>query len=299
MTDRSLGAPVVLGANTLPVISQNFQPGITEGPVRDSGLPFAQGRTTPSKQPVFEFTTYYASARAALSSFRLVEFTTLEWYERDVTASGAASTTGNKNELAVGCRAMAHIASVQEGPNGTIVATISCRIISSGAHDGISPVIVKTAAQTVPTLSAEPTLHVRGPIEIGGSAVPGVTSFSFDTGNRIIAVEPTDGMTYARAVIDDGGERQFSIGTEGVKGTVAAIGLEGLDIGSGSALVIKLREIDINGNAKASGVSFTVADGRASVQTNGETGQQSRATIMVMPVNPGRNFDDSVAVGTW
>jgi hypothetical protein len=293
-------SPLVLGANTMPVMDVQFNPGEQQNPIRHSGNPFAGGLIVPSRNPTVTFTTFFASAWTALASFKLVRFTALEFFLRGYT-NGVASGTGDKHSLKTGGQAFAHITGLSEGEGGLIMASIEVYCLSGGALNGIEDILERTAGATIPTVSAEPIYYKHGPASIGGNVVEGLTSFSLSTGNRNIPIAPTDGKTYAESIIYDGGERALSLGFDGARQVLQSITAAGVQI-EATPTIVYFRRVDRKGVVLAtsgSGVSLTIAKGRVTVGNfAGSVASQNTATMNIYAINESLNDTDPIAVST-
>src|SRR6056297_1988025 len=240
MDNLSIAAPALLGTTTIPIFNGSYAPNASPAGIRASGLPFAQGMIIPARAPSFIFSTFWDSAWSLQQTLKVKVHANCELYLRDTGTNGEALGTGTKYSIATGAQAFAHITDFGEGQGGLIVANMEVFILASNGHDRLSDIITKDAGATIPALPTEPAYHVHGPLSVGGTSLPGVTSVGYQSGNRIIANAPIDGETYPKALIYDGGERSFTVGMERPVAALDAVGLEGGEVES---VTIDIREI--------------------------------------------------------
>jgi len=297
MDNLHLASQVQAGATVVPVFNAQFAPNANTAPIRASGLPFSQGRIIPSRAPVFSFQTFFASAWALQETLKVKKHAAFTMYMRNTGTDGEALDTGMRYATATGAEAFAHISGISEGQGGLIVADVEVIVLASGVHNGIADIIVETADQTIPALPTEPAYHVRGPMSVGGTSLPGVVSFSYASGNRVLANEPVDGKTYPQALVYDGGERTISLGMARPVTVATEIGIEG---GAVTNALVDIREINRDGVALASGFRFTMANAYAEISPMGASvGAAAQSTLTLTPWNIDRDFDDVIAISTW
>ena len=294
--DLGMLAPLKLGTTDIPAMGVQFIPGDQNAPIRRDGLRYASALITPEKQPRLTFSTPLDYARSLLSGFELVEFPVCEWYDRTVGSDGKAAATGTQYKIKTGARALAHIQDLAEGDGGIIVANVEVIFLSGGVLNGVEDIFETASAVTVPAISTEPTYHVRGPVSIGGDVAGGVLSFSASSGNRVIATEPINGKTYPEDLIYDGGERTISLGVRDLAAYATAAGVDGKAFTTD--VIVYLREIDRQGNAKTNGLSLTMANGRMNLSSNASVGATTQGTLTFTPIDATANNADPIVIGT-
>ena len=292
-------APMRIGTTTIPVESVTLDTGEMREEVRMSGLPFAGGLIVPQRMYQLRFRTFFRAAYDLLSGLKLKEFTALEWYMRNY-ANSLAAVSGTKWSLKAGAVAVLEITGLSEGPGGVIMADVAAYLLSGGALSGIEDIVEEDADQTVLSVSAEPVYHVRGPVDINGERVDGVTAFAMDTGNRVLGNAPTDGRTYPESLIYDGGTRTMTLQVQGIRAFLSNLGWDGSAITTGtgfSAAVVYLREIDRKGVAKNTGASITVASGRISAPSADQSvGSVDSGTVIIHGINEALDQSDPFVV---
>ena len=291
--DLTLMAPLRLGATIVPVMNLTRNPGEQSTAIEHSGLPFASGRIVNSRAPTVTFTTFFKTAWDLIGS-KITRFTVLDTFNRTFT-NAAADASGHSVSLKTGAQVFAHIDSISEGPGELLMANVTCHIVSGGALSGLEDLFAAPASVAIPTVAAEPVYHRRGSISVNGEVIPGVTSLSVDLGQRAVTLAPTDGLTYPEAVIYDGGERSISVGMDGAKDAYDEITMIGQGIDP--SVIVYFREVTRNGEAKANGGSFTIANGRVTIDPmNDSMRSQTTTTININAYNTALNQDDPLAV---
>ena len=292
-------APMKIGTNTIPVESVSLDTGEMREEVRMSGLPFAGGLIVPQRMYQLRFRTFFKAAYDLVDGFKLKQFTVLEWYMRNY-ANSLAAANGTKWSLKPGAVAVLEITGLSEGPGGVIMADVVAYLLSGGALSGIEDIVEEAVDQSVLTVPAEPVYHVRGPVDINGERVDGVTAFAMDTGNRILGNAPTDGRTYPESIIYDGGTRTMTLQVQGIREFLNKLGWDGSAISTGtgfSASVVYLREIDRKGVAKDTGASITVASGRISAPSADQSvGSVDSGTVIIHGINESLDQSDPFVV---
>lgn len=288
--DLTTMTPIKLNATVLATENVNYSPGNQAQMVRHSGLPYASSIIQASAAPRLTFRTFFEPAFTLLG-FAITRLTAVEFDQQTYT-NFAANAGGVKYELATSALAYAYITNVSEGTNGIIMADVEVIFLSSNGTT--HPLQEQASALAILKLAAEPQKQVRGPLVINGTGIDGVTSISLSTGIRAIPAEPVDGDTYSQTVVDDGGDFTMSIGHNGAKPALAAITHDGVDISSN--VVMYLRDVDAEGlTTGSSGVSFTVAAGRVTVESLAQSiGATDACTINVMAIDD--DLDRSVPV---
>jgi hypothetical protein len=290
-------APMRVGATIIPVENVTLETGEMQEEIRHSGLPFAGGLIVPQRMHSLRFRTFFKTAYD-LIGLKLTQFTVLEWYHRGY-ASSLPAATGDKWSLKTGAIAVCEIQGVSEGTGGVIMADCVAYLLSGGALTGVEDIVERTASQTILTVVAEPTYHVRGPIQIGAVKVDGVSSFSLETGNRVLGNAPTDGRTYPESLIYDGGSRRINIGVDSLAKFYETLGWDGAAIGvTGlTSVIVYLREIDRKGVAKDTGASMTIGKGRITVASGQQSiGAIDSGSVMIHGTNEALDQTDPVTI---
>jgi hypothetical protein len=245
----------------LALTSVQVSPNISDRGVFHSGFEFPLHRLRDSVAPAFVFQTY-ARAAQELVGEKMLEVTTLDWYQVPYS-DGEAASTGDRISLAAGakCRAMIQDYSIVDG---ILMANILVRPLS--ANGLASALADPVASQTLPTLASEPAKHALGPLQINGTTRWGTTSFSLDL-SHAMRDNPSDGKTFLDSLSRIGGEPRMSISHESLRSLIAAAGFGGVSIGA-SDVVQYLRPVNNTEGttiATSGGGSITIATGRVNL----------------------------------
>lgn len=215
--------PVRINSTVLATANMRWSPGITESVIKHSGNPFPSSIVRSSIAPSLTFETPLDECFDLIGGFnKTLDVTVCDAYLQTFT-DYARDANADVWELQAGARASAMITGIGEGAGGIMMATVVVSFLSS---DGLAAPFDVGTPEAFPTLSAEPTYHIRGPCVINGNRISGVRGISVDLGNQMVG-GLSDGDVYPRNAPYEGGQPVIRISHGSPKSVLAEIGLDG------------------------------------------------------------------------
>ncbi len=231
---RSL-APIGINAAVLPILGMRWSPGALDEPFAHSGNEFATHNRAPGAEPRLSVTMPFWDAYN-LIGWKFLKCTTLNVYEaKYVDAARSSGAVHRMYALTASAVAHATIRSVSlDGPRGIALAEVEFLYLAPSGTATTHPV-TPTDNNSLPALTAGPTLQSGGPITILNTAYAALQSITLDTGNRLEAFTHAGDM-YPTVCQYAGGEPVARGVFLDPPTLLTAIGLEGADLATTTAI---------------------------------------------------------------
>lgn len=270
-------------ATTMPVESAGFSPDIMANAYRHSGGVYPTIMTIPGADSRITLTL---PAKAAFDLFGLepIKLTALSLvfakFADALRASG--SVHASVSLTATTGFAAAQITGFSVNLDGVATATVT--IVPLTTAGGTNPLTFGTTS-AIPTLSGQPLLHTQGPVELGGSVVPGCQGFSVSLGSDL-AGQRSDGDLYPTVARRLRGEPRISVRHRDPIGVLSALGLMGSSISSNCNAYFKSYDATTSLAAAANSMKFAMAAGLAMpAAVDAATGEVASGGIDIIPLS--------------
>ena len=260
---------ISLGLTVVPVSNVTLDPGILETGRRSAGDNYATQQTVFGARPAVTCTMPLGTAldTVGLTCLRMTAFT-LSLIKIDSSTGLDTAGAGNVQfTLATSALAYAVVSDFQARQGALATATVQIWLISA---DGTTHPLSKGAGARL-SLSAQPTLHTLGPVDLNGSELPAVAGVSGSLQHEA-AARTTDGDLYPTEYAWRASMPMLSIDHSDPDALLTALGLTGSNISAATKVAFLARGSDnlISSTEK----SITIGDGHISPrQESGGVGQ--------------------------
>ncbi len=292
-------APLKINSTTIPVEDLQVPPEVASEAFRHSGNEFASAFVVPGAAPRARW------RMPAKTAYDLIGLKTLKATVFDihlakfVDSIKSASSVHTKYPLATSALATVFIRSITFGERKLAMADCEAIFTSS---DGMIHPIGSPSLVALPTLAAQPELHIGGPCEINTSgAIAGVLETTIDLAPEIeigLGGNPGDGLLYPTVATYVGGTPSIEVGHGDPVALLALLGFVGLPVTT--SFKAWMRDIDATSKlALATGVSFTIGVGRAvPVDFGAGSGRHARGGLRIQGMSVSTTHPIVVATGT-
>ncbi len=254
---NSLG-PISINSTTYPVLSIDQQFATIVEPAEHTGQLYPHLQLIRGAVPQLTVTMPLQAAYD-LVGLKSLSVTAMDIWLAKYGSDGAKSTSTDHRKLSLdtGQTALATITTISVAQDGLATADvqITCRSSDGQTH----PLVAGTG--TLPTLSAQPTLHTMGPVALQGTAIDGAAGWSIDLA-QTVQPERSDGDLYPTVVAYRGGSPTISVDHNSPENIMAVLDLIGESAGANTVLYARRHDTStglVVGGATA--VSITLADG--------------------------------------
>lgn len=276
-----------LNTTTMPVLSIEYTPNMATDPFRSGGDLSPTMVRRAGAMPVMRFTVPLDAAYSALSSLLPVTLTAFEMYAATFTSGSRGSTGANiykldtLNATAIAC--LTAVSAAQGGPN-LAIAEVTVYFCS---NDGITDPITTTTG-ALPTLGAQPNLHVLGPMVDDTTARWGLKQWRIDFG---VSMEPirADGFFYPSSYRYNAIGATASFTHSDISALYTALTSDGKDA-TGAGFILYARAYNMTTKVlTTTGYSFTFAKAFATLDRMALSGTDIADTTVRMTAyaNPG------------
>jgi len=272
------------GSSTvLPVVSFGVSPDIMANAFRHSGGIYPTIMTVPGADSRITLTL---PAKAAFDLFGL-EPVKLTAFSAVMAKFSDALVASGSVHASIGLTATTGFAAAQitgfsVDMDGVATATVT--VVPLTTAGGTNPLAFGTSA-AIPTLASQPLLHTQGPLELGGSVVPGCQGFSVSLGSDLTS-QRSDGDLYATVARRLRGDPRISIRHRDPVGVLGALGLLGAGISSNANAYLKSYDASTGLTSTANSMKFAMASGRAvPMSVEAATGEVASAGIDIIPLS--------------
>lgn len=258
---RSL-APIGINAAVLPIIGQRWSPGALDEAFQHSGNEFATHNRQPGADVRLAVTMPFWDAYN-LIGWKSLKCTTLNVYEaKYVDAARSTGAVHRKYALTSNCVAHATIRSISlGGPRAVAMAEVEFLYLAAEGA-GLTHPVTTSDNNSIPALTAGPTLNTGGPITALGTAYNGVQVGSLDTGNQLEAFTHA-GDRYPTVCQYSGGDPMVRGTWMDPVGMLDAIGKEGAALAASPVTALWFRDYDATtGELATTGIKITLSRGR-------------------------------------
>jgi hypothetical protein len=270
-------APTNLNGTVLATTDLTLSPNVAETMFKHSDNQYASVISVTGATPVVSFSTPLKPAYD-LIGLTILKLTAFDHYLAKFTDYAKdATSTHVKYALDVGATAIAAITGINASQGGIAMAQVTVMLLSS--TNGMTHPLVRTANNALPNVASEPALHTVGPISINGTRIDGTRSISGTLG-QAIQTPAHDGELYPRNGSFLMADPVFTVQHEDPRTLAETLTLIGVNASSNIVMYFRA----FSGNvAAATGISFTVANGRAMPDTiNTSQGQIATGGMRVI-----------------
>lgn len=159
-------------------------------------------------------------------------------------------------------------------------AVASCVAMFWSAN-GTTASLAASSNVAFPSLTAIPDRHTIGPVTVNGTAIPGVTGYSYSSGFSIVGVA-TDGLPYTQGGVPTNFDRTISVTMSDPVGVEAVLGETGVKIASTTTVVLYRLNNDLPSATGA--ITLTIAEGFVKPQTfSGSHANMVTGGMVILP----------------
>jgi hypothetical protein len=255
---KATAGRILVGSTTYAARNLSLEPEVSIAASNHSGQQMPSGqRVAGAAPPRLRFDMFGADAYAAFG-LTFANIATLKAYFA-LTSGGVVTAGSTHIEVTKDADAVvsAHIDSWSVDEGGEWVATVVAHYFSD---DGSTDPVVINEDVALPSLTAQPALHGIGVLTVNGTALPGMTGCSYQSGLSL-SFQRTDGLPYPTGGIVAGFNPVLAVAHADPIELATVLGTDGVAITS-TTTVSLLCYLAAGGALSASGQKvITIATG--------------------------------------